>query len=179
MEVNPGNIQERQHIYFCNWSWLQTDITLPTNVHIVKAMVFPVVMYKLGELGHKEGRTPKNLWTVAQEKTPESSLDCKEIKPVNLKGDQPWVFTGRTDAEAPVFWSSDEKRQLFGKVSDAGKDWGQKKRASEDEMAGRHHQCNEHELGQTPGDGEGQGGLVCCSPRGHEESEMTEQLNNN
>ena len=73
------------------------------------------------------------------EKTPESPLNSKEIKPVNLKGDQPQIFTGKTDAEAPVFWSSDMNRQLVGKVSDAGRDSGQKKRESEDEMAGWHH----------------------------------------
>ena len=113
-------------------------------------MVFPVVMYKLWELRHKEGRTPKKqfLWTAVQEKTPESPLDSKEIKPVNLKGDQPWVFTGRTEAEAPVFWLSDENRGFIGKVPDAGKDWGQKKRASEDEIAGWHHQHNRYELGK-------------------------------
>ena len=66
-------------------------------------------------------------------------------------------------------------RRLIGKVPDAGKDRGQKKRGSEDEMAGRHHQCNEHELGQTPGDDEGQGGLVCCRPWGRQEADMTEQ----
>ena len=77
----------------------------------------------------------------------QSPLDRKEIKPVNLKGDPPWIFTGRTDAEAeaPVFWSREANRRLIGKVPDAGKNWGQKeKRVSEDEMAGRHHQCNEH-----------------------------------
>ena len=109
------------------------------------------------ELDCKEGRTPKN-WifpTVLLEKTPESPLKSpKEIKPVNLQGNQSWIFTGRTDAEAPVFWSSDANRWLIGKVPDAGKDWGQKeKRASEDEMAGWHHQCK-HELGKTLRDGE-------------------------
>ena len=101
------------------------------------------------------------------EKTPESPWDSKEIKPVNLKGDQHLIFTGRTDAEAEalVFWSSDANRQLIEKVPDVGKDQGQKeKRVSENEMAGWYHQCNEHELGQTLGDGEGQGGLACCSP---------------
>ena len=158
------------------------DIILPTKVCIVKGMVFPGVW--LWELHHKEGRTPKDwcLRTVVLEKTPESPLDCKEIKPVNLKGDQPWIVTRRTDAEAeaPVFRSSDANRQLTGKVPDAGKDWGQKeKRVSEDKRAGQHHSCNEHELEQTLGDGEGQGGLVCCSPWGHEESNMTEWLNDN
>ena len=73
---------------------------------------------------------------------------------------------------APVFWSSDANRRLIGKVPDAGKDRGQK-RASEDEMDGQHQQCNEHELGQTPGDGEGQGSLACCRSRGLKESDMT------
>ena len=96
---------------------------------------------------------------MVMEKIPESPLDSKEIKPVNLKGDQPWLFTGRTDAEAeaPVCWSRDVNRWLIRKVSDAGKVWRQmEKRASEDEMAGQHHWCNEHE--QTLGDDEGQGG---------------------
>ena len=96
---------------------------------------------KLWELDDKEGRVPTNscLWTVVLEKTPESSLDSKEIKPVNLKGDQPWLFTGKTDAKvaAPVFWSSDVNRRLIGKVPDAGKDWGQKeKMVPGDETAG-------------------------------------------
>ena len=122
----------------------------------------------LWELDHKEGRIPKNRChrTVVLEKSSESPLDSKKIKAVNLKGDQSWIFTGRTDAkaEAPVFWSSDANIRLIGKVPDAAKDWGQKKRASEDEMAGQHHWCTAHELRQTPGDGEGQGGLACCSP---------------
>ena len=138
----------------------------------------------LWELDLKEGRRPKNwcLGTVVLEKTPESPLDSKEIKSINLKGERPWIFTGRTDAkaEASVFWSSDEKSQLTGKVPDAGKDWGQKeKRVSEDEIAGQHHQCNERELGQTPRDGGGHGTLVCCSPCSRKELDMTERLNNN
>ena len=90
-------------------------------------------------------------WTMVLGKTLESPLDCKEIKPVNPKGNQPWIFIGRTDAEAeaPVLWPPDAKSRLIGKDHDAGKDWGQKeKRASEDEMAGWHHQFNGHELGQ-------------------------------
>ena len=92
---------------------------------------------QLWELGHKEGRTPKNwcLWTVVLEKTPEGPLVNKEIKPVNLKGNQTWILAGRTDAKAEVtvFWSYDRNNQLIGKIPDAGKDWGQKeKRASED-----------------------------------------------
>ena len=98
------------------------------------------------------------------EKTHESPLDNK-IKPINLKGDQPWIFTGRTDAEAPVFQLSDMNRWLTRKVPDAGKDQGQKgKRVSEDEMVGWHHWFNEHKLGKSPGNDEGQGGLACYSP---------------
>ena len=92
-------------------------------------------------------------------KTLESPLDSKEIKPINPKGNQSWIFTGRTDAEAetPVFWSSYANSWLIGKVPDAGKYWGQKeKKASEDEMAGWYHQCNGHEIRQTLGDSEEQ-----------------------
>ena len=126
---------------------------------------------------------PKNwcLQTVVLEKTPENPLDNKEIKPVHFNGDWPWIFTGRTDAEAeaPLFWSSDVNRQLFGKEPEDGKDWGQKeKRVSEDEVAGQHHRYNEHELRQTPGDAERQGGLACCSAWGHKELDTAGQLNN-
>ena len=132
----------------------------------------------------KEGRVPKNwyLWTVALEKTPESPFDSKEIKPVSLNGNQPWILFGRTDAivETLVFWSSDANSWLTGKVPDSGKDWGQKeKRVSEDEMAGWHHQCNGHEFGQISGSGKGQRGLASCSLRGGKESDMTGWLNNN
>ena len=120
------------------------------------------------------------LWTVVLEKIPESPLDSKEIKPVNFKGNQPWIFIGKADAEAEasVFWSSDVNSQLIGKVPDPGKDWGQKgKRASEDEMAGWHHWYNRHEFGQTLGKDEEQGGLACCSPWGCKELDVTERLN--
>ena len=126
---------------------------------------------------------PENwcLQTVVLEKIPESPLDNK-IKPVNLKGNQPWILIGRTDAEAeaPVFWSSDVKSWLTGKVPDAGKNCGQReRRVSEDEMAGWHPWCTEHERGQTLGNDKGLGGLVCCSPWGHKESDTTGRLNNN
>ena len=109
-------------------------------------------------------------------------LDTKEIKPVNLKEEQPWIFTVRTEAEAetPLFWSSDVNRRLIGKVPDSGTDWRQKeKKASEDEMAGWYHWCSEDDLQQIPGDGEGKGGLVCCSPWGRKELDVTGWLNNN
>ena len=114
------------------------------------------------------------------EKTSERPWDSKEIKPVNLKGYQSWIFIGRTDAEAeaPVIWSSDANTWLTGKFPDAGKDWGQKeRRVSEDEMAGWHHWCNGHELGQISGDGET--GLVCCSPWGDKELDKTGWLIDN
>ena len=85
------------------------------------------------------------------EKTPESPLDSKEIKPVNPKGNQPSIFIGRTDAEAPVLWPPDGKSQLIGKDPHAGKDCGQETRVTEDEMVGWHHQLNEYEFEQTPG----------------------------
>ena len=109
---------------------------------------------------------PKNwcLHTVVLEKTLESPLDSKEIKPVNPKGNQPWIFTGRVDAEAeaPTLWSSDANDWLIGKVTGAGKDWRQEKGMKEDEMVGWHHQLNGHEFEQAPGNSGGQGSLACC-----------------
>ena len=105
--------------------------------------------------------------TVVLEKTLEVPLECKEVKPINPKGDQPWIFIGRTDteAEAPILWPPDEKSQLFGKDPDSGKDWGQEEKGTtEDEMAGWHYRLNEHEFEQTLGKSERQGSLVCCSP---------------
>ena len=112
------------------------------------------------------------------EKTIESPLDSKEIKPVNPEGNQPWVFTGRTDgeAEALILWLPDVKSWFFGKDPDAGKDRRQEKGAPEDEMVGWHHRFNAHEFEPAPGDGEGQGSLVCCSPSGRKAS--TEGMNN-
>ena len=118
---------------------------------------------------------------VVLEKTVERPLDCKKIKPVNPKGDQPWIFFGKTDVEteAPILWPPDAKSWLTGKDPGAGKDWRQKKRVTEDEVVEWHHPFNGHELGQTLGDGEGQGGLTCCSAWGCKESDMTWWLNNN
>ena len=106
-------------------------------------------------------------WTVGLQMTLESPLDRKEIKPVNPKGNQPWIFIGRTDAKAPIFWPPDVKNSLTRKDPDSGKDWGQEKGMREDEMVGRHNRLNGHESEQVLGDGEGQGSLACCSPRGH------------
>ena len=116
------------------------------------------------------------------EKTLESSLDSKEIKPVSPKRNQPWILTGRTEveAEAPILWPPDVKSWLIGKDPDAGKDWGQEEKGmTEDEMVGWHHQLNGHKFEQTLGDRDGQGSLACCSPWGHKESDTTEQLNSN
>ena len=118
-------------------------------------------------------------WTVLLEKTLESPLDCKEIQPVPPKGDQSWVFFGRTNAEAeiPVLWPPHAKSWLIGKDPDAGRDWGQEEKGmTEDEMAGWHHQLNGHEFEWTLGVGDGQGGLVCCDSW-VAELDMTEQLN--
>ena len=104
------------------------------------------------------------------------SLDCKEIKPVNPKGNQSWIFIGRTDAEAetPVLWPPDVKNWLIGKDPDAGKDWRQEEKGTtEDEMAGWHHWLDGCESERTLGDSEGQGSLACDSPRGHKELDGT------
>ena len=159
-------------------------ITLLTKVHIVKAMVFSRSHVQKWELVHKEGRVSKN-WcfqTVVLKKMLESPLDFKEIKPVNPKGNQPWIFIGRTDAEAeaPILWPPDAKNQLLGKDPDPGKDWGQEEKGmTEDEMGGWHHQLKACKSEQTPGDTEGQGSLACCSPWGRKELDTTERLNNN
>ena len=155
------------------------DITLPTKVRLVKAMVFPVVMYGCESRTIKESWVPKNwcFWTVVLEKTLESPLDFKEIKSVNPKGNQSWIFIGRTDSEAetPILWP-DAKSWLIRKDTDAGQDWRQEeKEMTEDEMVGWHYQLNEHEFEQVLG--VGQGSLACCSPWGRKEFEMTEWLN--
>ena len=139
---------------------------------------------QIWKLNHKEGWVPKNwcLWIVVLEKALESPLDSKEIKPVNPKGNQPWTYIGRTDAEAeaPIIWPSDANSRLIGKDSDAGKDWRQEeKEMTEDEMIGWHHRLNGHEFEQAPGDGGGQGSLACCMPWGRQELDTTKWLNNN
>ena len=127
----------------------------------------------------KSSQQSWGFWTVVLEKTLESPLDCK-IKPVNPKGNQSWIFTGRTDVEAetPILWPSDAKNWLVRKDPDAGKDWRrEEKGTTEDEMVRWQHRLNGHEFGETPGVGDGQGGLACCSPWGRKESDMTEWLN--
>ena len=133
------------------------------------------------ELDCGEGWARKNwcFWTVVLEKTLKSPLDCKEIKPVHSEGDQPWDFFGRNDAKAetPVLWPPDAKSWLIRKDSDAGRDWGQEEKGTtEDEMAGWHHQLDGREFEWTPGDGDGQGGLLCCDSWSRKESDTTERL---
>ena len=133
------------------------------------------------ELDHKEGWAQKN-WcfqTVMLEKTLESPLDSKKIQLANPKGNQPWIFIGRTDteAEAPILWPPDVKSRLTGKDPDTGKDWRQKKRAAEDEMAGWPHWLSQRELEQTLGDSGGERSLACCSHR-VTDLDTTWQLNN-
>ena len=132
-------------------------------------------------LDYKESQVLKNwcVWTVVLEKTLESHLDCKEIKSVHPKGNQSWVFIGRTGAEAetPILWPPHAESWLIGKDPDAGKDWRQEKGTTEEEMFGWHHQLNGHEFEQALGDGDGQESLACCSPWGRKESDTTEWLN--
>ena len=158
------------------------DLTLPTKICIVKAIIFPLVTDSCES------------WTVKKEEHQRIytfELCCwrwllkvpwtaRRSNQVNLKGNQPWLLTGRTDgeAEAPVFWPPDVSSWIIEKVRNAGKDWGQKeKRVSEDEMDEWHHWCNGHELEQTSGDSEGQGCLACYNPWGRKESDISEWLN--
>ena len=124
------------------------DISLLTKICLVKAMVFAVVMCGCESWTIKESWALKN-WcfcTVVVEKTHENPLDCKEVKPVNPKGNQSWIFIGKTDAESPVLWPPDVKSWLIGKDPEAGKDWRQEKGTTEDDMVGWHHQLNGQEL---------------------------------
>ena len=134
------------------------------------------------ELDCEESWAQKNwcFWTVVLEKTLESPLDCKEIQPVHSKGDQSWVFIGRTDAKAEtlILWPPHAKSWLIGKDSDAGRDWEKEEKGmTEDEMAGWHHRLDGCEFEWTLGVGDGQVGLACCNSWGHKESDTTEQLN--
>ena len=154
------------------------DITLPTKVHLVKAMVFPVVMYGCES------------WTVkkaAHRRIDAFELWCwrrllrvpREIQPVHPKGDQSWVFIGRTDTEAetPILWPPHARSWLIGKDW-CWEDWGQEEKGTtEDEMAGWHHQLDGREFVWTPGIGDGQGGLACCNSWGRKELDTTERLN--
>ena len=158
------------------------DITLPTKVRLVKAMVFPVVMYGCESWTEKKAERWRidafELW--CWRRLLRVPWTARRSNQFILKGDQSWVFFGRTDgkAETPVLWPPHAKSWLIGKDSDAGRDWGQEEKATtEDEMAGWHHRLDGHEFGWTPGVGDGQGGLACCNSWGHKELDTTEQLN--
>ena len=145
-------------------------------------MVFPIVMYGCESWTIKKTKHWRidtfELWC---QRALQSPLDSKKIEPVNPKGNQPWIFIGRTDyeAEAPILWPPDAKSWLTGKDPDAGKNWGQEEKGvTEDEMVGWHHWLNGREFEQTQGDSYQQRSLTCCSSRSCKESDMTEQLNN-
>ena len=141
---------------------------MPTKLHVIKAMVLPVVTYRCESWTIKETEHQRidafKLWCWRRLLSP---LDSKEIKLLSPKRNQRWIFIGRTnaEAEAPILCPSDAKNWLFRKDPDAGKDWRQKG-MTEDEMVGWHHRLNGHESEQAPGAGDGQGGLACCSPWG-------------
>ena len=155
------------------------DITWPTKVHLVKAMVFPVVIYGCESWTIKKAECRRieafELWGWRRLlRVP--LTDCKEIKLANPKGYQFWIFIERTDAEAetPKLWLLDVKFWLTGKDPDAGKDWGlEEKGTTENEMVGWHHWLYGLEIEQAPGVGDGQGSPACCSPWGYKELNMT------
>ena len=165
----------RQHIkkqrhYFANKGPSSQDYSFPSS-HVWT-----------WQLDYKESWALKNwcFWTVVLEKTLESSLGCNEIQPVHPKGNQSWISIGRTDieAETPILWPPDVKNWLIWKDPDAGKDWRwEEKGMTEDGMVWWHPWLNGHEFEWTPGVGDGQGGLACCSPCGRKESDTTEWLN--
>ena len=157
------------------------DITLSTKVHLVKAMVFPCscVDVSVG-LWRKLSAEELMLLNCGVGEDSSEVLGLQGVQPVHPKGDQSWVFIGRTDAEdeTPTLWPPYAKSWLIGKDSDAGKDWGQKEKGTtEDEMVGWQHRLNGHGFGWTLGVGDGQGGLACCDSWGRKESDTTEQLN--
>ena len=146
------------------------DITLPRKVHLLKAMVFPVVMKGCESWTIKKAEHRRiDAFELCCWKRLFRVLDCKEIQPVHPKGNQSWIFIGRTDAEAEtsVLWPPDVKNWLTGKDADAGKNWKREEKGiTEDEMVGWHHWLDGHEFEWTPGVGDGQGSLACYSPWG-------------
>ena len=150
---------EKQRYYFAN------------KVLYSQSYGFSSSHVRMWELDHKEGWVPKNwcFWTVVLEKTLESPLDCKEIKPVNIKGNKFWIFFGRTDteAEAMILWSPDSKNQLFRKDTDDGTDWRQEEKGMTEDKCLNGITNSVDKFEQTPGDGKRQGSLAWCSPWGH------------
>ena len=162
--------------FYSKWGWLANKD--PSS----QGYGFSIGHVWMWELYCEESWAPKNwsFWTVVLEKTLESPLDCKKIQPVHSKGDQSWVFTGRTDAESetPVLWPPHVKSWFIGKDPDARRDWGQEEKGmTEDEIVGWHHWLDGHEFGWTPGVSDGQGGLACCDSWGCKESDTTEWVN--
>ena len=160
------------------------NITLPTKVHLVMALVFPVVMYGCGSWTIKKVELWRidafELWCWRRLLSLESPLDCKEIQPIHSKGNQSWIFIGKTNAEAqfPILWPPNSKNWLIGKNPDLGADGRQEdKGMREDEVVEWHYRLDGHEFEQTLTVGDGQGSLTCCSPQGHKEPDMTEWLN--
>ena len=150
------------------------DLPLLARVRIVKAMFFSSSHLWMWELDHKEVWVPKNwcFWTVVLEKTLESPLDSKEVKPINPKGNQSWIFIGWTDAETPILWPPDAKSGLIGKDPHAGKDWGQEEKGDDREWDGWMASLTQWTwVWAAPG--EGQESLVCCSLWGCKESDTT------
>ena len=160
----------------CVYSGVFNFLVTPWTARLLCPWVFQVrISYYRGS-SQPRHQTPS---PALLEKTLESPLDCKEIQPVHPKGNQSWVFIGKTDVEAetPILWSPDEKSWLIWKDPDAGKDWGQEEKGTtEDEMVGWHHRLNGLGFGWTPGVGDGQGGLACCGSQGLKESDTTEWL---
>ena len=156
------------------------DIALPTKVQYSQSYghdCFSNSHVWMWELDHKEGWVLKNwcFWTVELEKSLESPLDFKEIKPINPKGSQSWIFIGGTDAEAeaPIVWAPDAKTWPLKETLMLGKIEGRRRRGWQDRIVAWHHQLNGYEFEQAPGDGEGQGSLACCSPWCCEELDTT------
>ena len=163
----PGQHIKKQRRYFANKSLYSQSYSFSSS-HVW-----------MWELDYKESWVPKNwcFWTVVLENIPESPLGCKEVRQIHPKGNKSWIFIGRTDAEAeaPILWPPDAKNWLIGKDPDAGKESRQEeKEMTEDEMVRWHHQLYGHEFEQAPGVGDRQGSLACCSPWGHNESDITE-----
>ena len=158
------------------------NITLTTKVRSSQSYGFSSSHVWTWELDYKESWAPRNwcFWNTLLEQTLESPLDCEQIQSVHPKGNQFWIFIGRTDdeAETPVIWPPYVNNWLIRKDPDAGKDWRwEEKGTTEDEMVGWHHWLDGNEFEQAPGVGDGQGGLACCSPWSCKESDTTERLN--